>query len=123
MMVRGLIERDSGAGSFVPTDHGRAALEALLSRPLWGHSLRRTAANGPNRRFAAAQRDAGNGAMSGRRRTRPAPLRSTRRLAGQWSAGCTMDFIRLTGSRRSDILYCGPVSWRPVIRCARSVAM
>jgi hypothetical protein len=34
MMVRGLIERDSGAGSFVPTDHGRAALEALLSRPL-----------------------------------------------------------------------------------------
>jgi hypothetical protein len=23
-----------GAGSFVPTDHGRAALEALLSRPL-----------------------------------------------------------------------------------------
>jgi hypothetical protein len=27
-------ERDSGAGSFVPTDHGRAALEALLSRPL-----------------------------------------------------------------------------------------
>ena len=24
----------SGAGSFVPTDHGRAALEALLSRPL-----------------------------------------------------------------------------------------
>jgi hypothetical protein len=34
MMVRGLIERDSGAGSFVPTDHGRAPLEALLSRPL-----------------------------------------------------------------------------------------
>jgi len=26
MMVRGLIERDSGAGSFVPADHGRAAL-------------------------------------------------------------------------------------------------
>jgi hypothetical protein len=26
--------RDSGAGSFVLTDHGRAALEALLSRPL-----------------------------------------------------------------------------------------
>jgi hypothetical protein len=32
MMVRGLIERDSGAGSFVPTDHGRAALEALLAK-------------------------------------------------------------------------------------------
>ena len=37
MMVRGLIERDSGAGSFVPTDHGRAALTiaAASGLDLW----------------------------------------------------------------------------------------
>jgi|HubBroStandDraft_6_1064221.scaffolds.fasta_scaffold4335193_2 hypothetical protein len=32
MMVRGLIERDGGAGAYVLTDQGRAVLEALMMR-------------------------------------------------------------------------------------------
>ena len=53
----------------------------------------------------------GNGAIGGRRRTRPVPAALDPSTAGlgQWPAEW-MDFISLTGSRRSGILHCGRLS-------------